>query len=243
MNTVGLLSWLIIASLGTVLFAAVMILFGRLIKLQIKVWFLAKRGFHLIEHIGTNRVRSYFYLRPQDNKFDFKSGFYLHYPETTTKAESFMPKTPGGYKFSKISDLAETDEGERLRERINKLIYDNSAVTLRWGIPIITYVGNSPYPINFQEPDKEYGAQVIRDVYIRLLATEQYGLMKKIMMIGLILFGVIAVALILLYMAYKSNSGNMAVCLANLNSTAQNLVTCTAQMAAKAAIPVGPVPI
>ena len=237
MNTVGLMAWLIVASFGTVLLFATWMFYGKLIMLQTKIWFLAKRGFHLVEHVGTNKVRSYFYLRPKDNKFDFKSGFYIHYPETTTKTDNLVKPVPkdlnSGFKFRKVSDMAENAEEDKaykeLEEKISKLVYDVEAVTLRWGIPIITYVGNSPYPVNFAEPDKEYGVQVIRDVYIRLLATEQYGFMRKIITIGLILFGVIAVALIAIYFVTKTNAGNLGVCLNTFNSTITQLVDCTAK--------------
>jgi len=238
MNTVGLLSWLIVGSIGTLLFLATLIFFGKLMKLQMKIWFLAKKGFHLIEHVGTNKVRTYFYLKPNDNKFDFKSGFYLHYPEATTKVRGVMPNTPSGFK--RLDQMSEV-EGAKLQETVGKLIYDTSAVSLRWGIPIITYVGNSPYPVNFTEPEKEYGAQVIRDVYIRLLATEQYGFMKKIITIGMIILGVIAVALILIYFGYRSQAGNTAMCMANWNSTAQSLINCINQTAEHVAanMPIG----
>jgi hypothetical protein len=230
------MAWLIVGTIGTVLFFVLLIIFGRLIKLQVKIWLLARRGFHLVEHIGMNKVRSYFYLRPKDNKFDFKSGFYIHYPETTTKTSSFLPPTPGGYKFLKFSELAETAEGDKLTEIVGKLVYDTNAITLRWGIPIITYVGNSPYPVNFSEPKTEYGAQVIRDVYIRLLATEQYGLMKKIIMIGLLVGAGILIALVLLYFAYKSNASNLGLCLYNLNSTSQQLLSCAVKAAGNSTI-------
>jgi hypothetical protein len=239
------MAWLIIASIGTVGLVATWIIYGRLIVLQTKIWTLAKRGFHLVEHIGTNRVRTYFYLRPKDNKFDFKSGFYVHYPETATKTGNLMPKPPLPpkgplWKFKKPEELDKLDqmdaeEAAKLEKQINKLVYDSNAVTLRWGIPIITYVGNSPYPVNFEEPDKEYGAQVIKDVYIRLLATEQYGFMRKMIIIGVLVMGVTALALLLLYFAYRTNGSNMAMCIQNWNSTITSLTTCTAKLAVKEA--------
>ena len=230
------MAWLIVGTIGTILFIVLMIIFGKLIKLQVKIWFLARKGFHLVEHVGMNKVRTYFYLRPKDNKFDFKSGFYLHYPETTTKASGLLPSTPKGYRFLKFSDIAETAEGDKLSEIVKKLVYNSDAITLKWGIPIITYVGNSPYPVNFSEPKTEYGAQVIRDVYIRLLATEQYGLMKRIIMIGLLVGAGILIALVLLFFAYKSNAGNLNLCLYNLNSTTQNLLACSIKAASNSTI-------
>jgi len=234
MNTTTWIIWLIISSMGTVGLVLILIMFGKLLSLQVRIWFLARRGFHLVEHIGTNKIRTYFYLRPTDNKFEFRSGFYMHYPETTTKTEEILKPAPSGWKFRKLDDI-DAKEGAELQERISKLVYDTNAVTLRWGIPVITYVGNSPYPVNFAEPQKEYGAQVIRDIYIRLLATEQFGFMKKIITIGVLILGVIALALLLLGWAYSSAATNTGACLSNLNATVTNLVTCTAQHAATGA--------
>jgi hypothetical protein len=230
-NALVYLVWLAVATLFSVLFFFVMIMFGKLIKLQMKIWFLAKRGFHLVEHIGTNKVRTYFYLKPNDNKFEFRSGFYLHYPETTTKTSAVIPRTPKGYSFFKLSDVANDKESERLKETVSKLVYDTNAVTLRWGIPIITYVGNNPNPINFQEPEKEYGAQVIRDIYVRLLATQNYDFMRKMIMIGLIVIGATAIGLVLLYMGYSGANNNMNLCIHNWNTTANNLLTCSKTLA------------
>ena len=236
-NPIIYLVWLVVGTIGTLLFFAVMVMFGRLIKLQMKIWFLAKRGYHLVEHIGTNKVRTYFYLRPNDNKFEFKSGFYIHYPETTTKADAVIPKTPRkGYSFFKLSEVANDVEIEKLRETVGKMVFDHSAVTLRWGIPIITYVGNSPYPVNFAEPEKEYGAQVIRDLYVRLLATQNYDFMRKIIMIGLIVIAAVAIGLILLYVGYSGANANANLCLHNWNSTANNLIECTRTLAGNSSL-------
>jgi hypothetical protein len=237
LNPLVYLVWLGVGTLGTLLFLLVMIMFGKLIKLQMKIWFLAKRGYHLVEHVGNNKVRTYFYLKPDNNKFDFRSGFYLHYPETTTKTSAIIPKTPHkGFSFFKLSEIANEQEGDKLKEQISKLVYDTSAVTLKWGIPIITYVGNNPNPINFQEPEKEYGAQVIRDIYIRLLATQNYDFMRKMITIGIIVMAAVALGLILLYMGYNGANANANLCLHNWNSTANNLIECTRTLAGNTSV-------
>lgn len=231
MNGTMIVGWLIVGSASFLFLIGMMVIFGKLMLLQMKIWILAKRGFHLVEHIGNNRVRNYYYLKPSNNKFDFKSGFYLHYPETTTKTSQLLPSSPKGWIFKKISDEANDEQINKLKEDISKLVYDSNAVTLRWGIPIITYVGNNPNPINFSEPEKEYGAQVIRDVYIRLLATAQFKDLKRIITLMLIIMGVTAACLLALYFTYKQNASNLGSCLATFNSTITNLMHCTAEKA------------
>jgi hypothetical protein len=218
--------WLMVGSFSFVLLLAMLVFFGRLMKLQMKIWFLSKRGFHLVEHIGMNRVRSYFYLRPKDNKFEFREGFYLDQKDTTTKASAILPGTPSGWNFKKIDSVNDDAEADKLKDKISKLVYDYNAVTLKWGIPIITYVGNNPHPVNFKEPDKVYGAQVIRDVYIRLLATAQYGAMKKLITFGIIAMFATAIGLVLLYMAYRGNAAGTQNCVHMWNATQQQLMSC-----------------
>ena len=230
------IAWLVVSTIGTALFVICLVMFGKLMKLQMKIWFLAKKGYHLVEHIGNNKVRTYFYLKPVDNKFEFKSGYYMNYQETTTKSEAIIPKPKRGQGFFRLSDEVNNQEIDRLRETVTKMVYDNSAVTLRWGIPTITYVGNDPYPVNFQERDKQYGAQVIRDIYIRLLATEQYDFMRKIITIGLVVMAAIAIALFLLYLAYKGEVTNLNLCINNWNSTAQQFLECSKTLAGNSTI-------
>lgn len=222
--------WLVLGSLSIILIFFLFVFFGKLMWLQFRVWLLAKRGYHQVEHIGLNKVRTYYYLRPRDNKFDFKDGFYLHIPETVTKTDSILSKVPFGIRKMDDKDV-DKEEYERLERKITSLVYEMDAVTLRWGIPTITYVGNDPNPVKFGEHEKVYGAQVIRDIYIRLLATQQYKKFMKIIIVGVMALVGIMVVLFLLYLALKSNSNNLAVCLADLNSTKTQLVNCVNESA------------
>jgi hypothetical protein len=225
-NSVVFIVWLIVGTVSFVGFLFLLVMFGRLMKLQVKIWLLSKRGFHLVEHIGTNRVRTYYYLRPKDNKFVFRDGFYLDQKDTTTKTSALLPGIPGGWNFRKLDGVNDDFEADKLRNTINKMNYDYNAVTLRWGIPIITYVGNSPHPVNFKEPDKVYGAQVIRDVYIRLLATSQYGDLRRMIMFGILAMAGVAIGLFLLYLGFR-NSGDMANNCVNMwNATQNSLLRC-----------------
>ena len=227
MNQLTVMLWL---GLGTVSFIMVIVLiafFGRLMSLQFKIWLLAKKGYHQVEHIGLNKVRTYYYLRPKDNKFDFKSGFYLHIPETVTKVSEVIPKIPKDLVMKKLDDPgADTAQFKALSDKINSLNYNMDAVSLRWGIPTITYVGNDPNPVLFGEHEKVYGAQVIRDIYIRLLATQQYKKLEKLIVIGVIALAFIGVALVLLYLGYNGNGKHLATALSMLNESQRNYAVC-----------------
>jgi hypothetical protein len=223
--------WFIIGTISFLLLVVLLLFFGKIILLQMKIWLLAKRGFHQVEHIGTDRVRRYFYLRPRDNKFDFLKGFYLHIPETTTKVGDVMKGVPKFYKNKILKDdvkskVIDKSEYEGLAKVMSGLIYKVDAVTLRWGIPTITYVGNDPNPVYFAEREKVYGAQVFRDVYLRLLTTQKYDEFRKWLKYAV--FGImgLVVVLILYYLLFNSSQGNLGICLNNLDNTKDSLVGC-----------------
>lgn len=205
--------------LGNTILVLLLAVFGRLIILQVKIWFLAKRGYHMVEHIGTNKVRTYYYLKPDQNKFDFNSGFYMHHPETSTKTDTLLKAVPKDAKFTKLDKLNDAEEYAELKKTIDRLVYHVDAVTLRWGIPIITYVGKDPHPIDFKERNREFGAQVIRDMYIRILATQQYGLMQKMIIWMVVALFACALVGLALYLAYNSLHGDLNMCIANWNTT------------------------
>jgi len=207
--------------LGNTALVLLLAVFGRLMILQLKIWMLARRGYHMVEHIGTNKVRTYYYLKPDQNKFDFNSGFYMHHPETSTKTDSLLKDVKASFK--KIDDMKDDEEYKVLQDKISKLVYDVDAVTLRWGIPIITYVGKDPHPIDFKERNREFGAQVIRDMYIRILATTQYGMLQKMMIWCIVALFAVAIVCGLLYVAYNSIHADLNMCIVNWNSTQQQL--------------------
>lgn len=219
--------WLIISTMGFLLLLILLIFFGKLLLLQVKIWLLAKRGFHQVEHIGTDRVRRYFYLRPRDNKFDFLKGFYLHIPETTTKVGEVLKGVPKFYKTKNLdTPIIDKSEYERLAGVMSSLVYKVDAVTLRWGIPTITYVGNDPNPVLFSERGKVYGAQVIRDVYLRLLATQKYDEFRKWLKYAVFGIAGLTVVLILYYFLFSTTQGNLNTCLTGFEGAKNELVTC-----------------
>jgi hypothetical protein len=219
--------WLLVGTIGFFGFVTLLLMFGGLIWLQVRIWMLAKRGYHLVEHIGLNKVRTYYYLKPNDNKFDFKTGFYMHQADATTKTNTILQSTPSEFgTFKNLDKVSDEQEYKRLQEKVEKWNYSLDAVSLKWGIPIITYVGNDANPVNFTEAGKKYSAQVIKDVYIRLLATQQFNFLKKIILIGVVAMCVIGICLFLLWQLYKGQVQNTGACISAWNSTQYQLIQC-----------------
>lgn len=230
--------WLITGTISFVLLIALLVFFGKIIKLQMKIWFLAKRGYHLVEHIGINKVRSYFFLKPVDNKFDFNSGFYIHEKNKVSKSSSFMQEAPVSFKFKGMNEPSpeqQDAEFEKLKETAKSFVYKMEAVTLKWGIPVITYYGNNPQPVDFEGKETEHSAQLIRDVYIRLLTTIHYGTLKKLVMWAIIAGFAVTVVLLLMYLAISKQGQTIGMCVSNWNLTQSQLISCVNESARIAA--------
>lgn len=196
------------------LFIFTWIVFGKLIILQIKRWILASKGYVEVEHISPTKVRNYFLMRPSENRFDFSDGFYHYIPECITRKgdilnkydKSFLSKVPefSDSEMSGMNDkekeeyksriIAEWQEMRNIYKVINNLKYDPQQLNRKFGMPIITYYGDNPDPINPAIRDKSYGSGVIKDMYLRLLLTQRYKDFKRIIAIMLICLVVIAIS-------------------------------------------------
>lgn len=245
-NPLVVWGYVIISLISTILFFLTLFFFGKLIFLQLRIWILASRGFINVEIIGLDKVRRYYYLRPKGQKFDVKGGFYLFYSETLTKGTSLLKKVDTSLLvkqpdfYDKIFDVLPEYERQKLKARaeaekkqyieiteyLSKLVYTVDAVTLRWGIPTISYYGTDPNPILFSDRKKIYDAGILNDVYLRILLTQKYGMFKKWIMITAISLAVIAIVLFLIFTVFKSQSQTINQCQTNLNVTTGNLVRC-----------------
>lgn len=243
--------WLyILITLGLVSFIFLVIfiaLFWKLIWLQIRVWVLSKKGFHLVEHVGEDGVRRYYYMRPYKDHFDFKDGFYMFLPEATTKSSELLKKVDKGlaeddfYDEEVMQNLTpkQTEEYKkhakaRYEEYVgflnvfDKVRYDASAITLRFGIPTITYYGSHPDPINFRDRKKQFDAKILKDVYLRILLTQKFKEFQKWIRIAALALAAIAVLMILYAVFLSQSIGSVDVCLNTLNATQQKLTSCLA---------------
>jgi hypothetical protein len=256
MNIYTVYIFIIVAVLHAVFFWFMVFFFGRLSWLQMRIWLLAKRGYIQVENIGEDKVRRYYYLRPKNNKFDLKGGFYLFFSETITKTTGILKridhdlllKNPSYYDnlFDRLPKgeqdnfkrrvEAEKKQYKELHDYVSKLIYSVDAVTLRWGIPTITYYGTDPNPIMFSDRKKVYDAGVLNDMYLRILLTQKYSVFRKWMIFTVLALGIIAIALILLFSLMRGQANTIKICQQNLNSTYGQLVNCINSTAYKTGV-------
>lgn len=222
------------------LFVLTWIFFGRLIKLQVKRWVLASRGYVEVEHISPTNVRNYFILRPRDSKFDLSGGFYHYIPETLTRKgvlikkfdNALLSKSEPDVDLRDLDGLSDNEKEEYLRKLraewlelknlfnvISRLNYDPERLTRKMGMPVITYYGDNPDPINFADREKVYGSGVIKDMYLRLLLTQRYKDFRLFLIIGLVSIVLFALASIGLYSLHASDTVNFGRCVALLNES------------------------
>lgn len=219
------------------LFVATWIVFGKLIMLQIKRWLLASKGYVEVEHISATKVRNYFLLRPNENRFDFSDGFYHYIPECITRRgdilmkydKSFLSKIPEikPEELNGLSDkeqeeykrrvLSEWNEMKNLYKVVSNMFYDPQLLNRKFGMPIITYYADNPDPLNPAQRDKSYGSGVIKDMYLRLLLTQRYKDFKLIIGVMLIALVVIAVSNFGFWQNTKTLLQSNKECLSMLN--------------------------
>ena len=223
-----------------------LIMFGKLLNLQMRVWLLAKKGYVQVENIGEDKVRRYYYLRPKNNKFDIDSGFYIFFPETITKTTKimkridpkFLVKNPHYYdelfdrlpekekaNFKKQVEM-EKEQYKELYEYVSRLQYSVDATTLRWGIPTVTYYGTNPDPILFSDREKVHDAGVLNDMYLRILLTQKWNMLKKWMIITGIAFCIIAIVMVLIFVTFSKESKQVSACISGMNTTYYAYLQC-----------------
>lgn len=222
MNIYIIFGFVIVGIISLALLILILIMFGSLMWLQIRIWFLAKRGYHLIEHIGEDKVRRYFYAKPKDRKFEFDTGFYAFIPETT----NYIPRIVKSVDKRLIKELPEAmqQEIEDCAKIIKDLNYDRDATTIRWGIPTITYYGSNPEPFYFQDRKKQYDAKTFRDVYLRILLTRDFNFLRRVITYGVIALVIIGIVLIIYYFVFSNYASSLQSCTYNLNVTNARLI-------------------
>lgn len=215
------------------------IIFGRLIRLQLKRWILAGKGYVEVEHISATKVRNYFIMRPNNQKFDIGEGFYHYIPECITKKgalirkfdQNFLSKVPEvdiselegltekEQEEFKARNIAEWTELKGLYAVIKGMKYDPELLNRKSGMPVITYYGDNPDPINPADRKKVYGSGVIKDMYLRLLLTQRYKDFQLIIVVALISFVVIAIALVGMWNLHSTDANSIKNCLSQLNTS------------------------
>jgi hypothetical protein len=215
------------------------VVFGKLIMLQIKRWILASKGYVEVEHISATNVRNYFVMKPKENRFELGDGFYHYIPECITRTGDLIKKVDKAF-FSKVPDISPDEliglnekEIEEYKLRVIKewkelkgmydlmsgVKYDPELLNRKFGMPVITYYGDNPDPMNYANRTKVYGSGVIRDMYLRILLTQRYKDFKLIILIMLVCLAIIAVSNFGLWQTYSGLLKQVTSCNSMLNTS------------------------
>ena len=124
-----------------------------------------------------------------------------------------------------INRMAEWEELKGLYKVISGIKYDPQLLNRKFGMPVITYYGDNPDPMNFSERSKSYGSGVIKDMYLRLLLTQRYKDFQLIIAVLLVSWVIVAVALVGLWQVLKGNSESLNTCLTLLNTSESNMAS------------------
>jgi hypothetical protein len=215
------------------------LIFGRLIKLQFKRWFLAGKGYVEVEHISSTKVRNYFIMKPTNNKFNLDDGFYHYISECVTRKGDIMKKIDKSFlskmpefeesEFEGLSDkerkeykeraLNEWKEIQNLYKVISNIKYDPEHLSRKIGMPVITYYGDNPDPLNFASREKAYGSGVIKDMYLRLLLTQRYKDFQFMIMVLFVSWVVMVIVIFGLWRVHLTDATNYVNCIRLVNET------------------------
>jgi len=213
------------------------LIFGRLIKLQFKRWFLAGKGYVEVEHVSSTKVRNYFIMKPSNNKFNLDDGFFHYISECVTRKGDIMKKVDKSF-LSKMPEFTESElEGMNEKEQkeykdriisewnemknlykvISNLKYDPEHLSRKIGMPVISYYGDNPDPINFAERTKAYGSGVIKDMYLRLLLTQRYKDFQMMIIVLLISWVVMVIVMFGMWRVHLTDATTIKTCVDSLN--------------------------
>ena len=212
MGIVGIFSFVILVFL--------LVLFGRLMKHQFKIWMMAKKGYTQIRHIKEDMTEKYYFLRIRNEHYDFDSGIYMEQKDIRTKAKTILAPLDYGL-LSKKEETSLTAEEKQIRGFLQS-IKDSKVMditTLSWGIPTITYYANNPNPVNVKDIKKVYDAKNIAAMIKRILMTKEWKLVRMVLILCLIAIGLYVILGFLNYGLISKNADNLANCLTQLNTT------------------------
>lgn len=171
-------------------------LFGKIIMLQTKYWFLAKKGYIKVEHIGEDKVRRTYFLKPNEDKFDIEGGFFAFQKDALIRDTDFFPKINKDLLNKKQDNelTAEEKEYKGLLNALGKFKFSHDAIALNWGVPTIIYYGQDVNPIKPSERKKIYDGKIFKAVYMRLLLLKEWKFIRMafiiimVCLIGLAVF-------------------------------------------------------
>jgi len=218
MFTVGMISFVILCG--------ILIMFGKLIKHQIKIWLLRDKGYIQIRHIRDDMNEDNYFIRIKDDHFDFAGGVYLDQKDTKTKSQNILPLFNYDLLSKKIpSEMSELEKQlfeffENIKK--NKLM---DIKTFSNGISTITYKGTNPNPINYSDIKKVYDAKNIASLIKRILMTKEWKLVRMVLILCAVALCLWVILGFLDYGLANKNATNLANCHAQLNYSTNQWIT------------------
>ena len=209
----------IIGIVAMFIFAITLGFFGKLIKHQIKIWLLARRGYIQIRHVREDMNEDYYFIKFIDGHYSFSGGVFMEQKDTKTNSTSILQQFNYEVLKNKTTELTELEK--QIKSFFDN-IKDNKIMdikTLPWGLPTITYFGTDPQPVNFRDRKKVYDAKNIASMIKRILMTKEWKLVRIALIIGVVgIVGLLVLSVISYGVANKFSS-NLAVCQQSLNIT------------------------
>jgi hypothetical protein len=215
---------IIIGAVSFVLLMVILFFFGKLIKHQIKIFFLRNRGYVQLRHIREDMNENNYFIRVKNDVYDVSGGVYLDQKDTKTKAQDILQKLDYDL-LSKKPEVELNAIEKQFLQFFNNINSNNKLMdikTLSWGIPTITYFGNNPNPVNYRDIKKVYDAKNISAMIKRLLMTKEWKLVRMVLlisavaMIGLLVLGFIDAKI------SSNNAINLKTCQYMLNQSINN---------------------
>jgi hypothetical protein len=210
----------IIGIISLVFLVLGLIMFGKLIKHQSKIWLMAKKGYTQIRHIREDMNENYFFLRIRNDHFSFDDGIYMEQKDVKTKVKTIL--APLDYNLLKKKEEASLTAEDKQILRFLKSIEDSKVMditTLSWGIPTITYYGNNPNPVNVKDIKKVYDSKNIAAMIKRIIMTKEWKLVKLVLILCAIALVLWVILGFLDYGLMNKSTTNLGNCLSQLNTT------------------------
>ncbi len=196
------------------------VVFWKLLKHQIKIWALAKKGYIQVRHVREDMNEDNYFIRIKDEHYTVAGGVYMEQKDAKTNANRILPVF--NYDLLSKKKDAELTELEKQLKTFFENIKNNKIMdikTLSWGIPTITYFGNNPNPVNYRDIKKIYDAKNISAMIKRILMTKEWKLVRMVLILASV---AIVLSLVLGFLNYgiaNKSADSLGQCLYMLNTT------------------------